>query len=78
VNRGHPFDPRAPASGIGVTATRPVPAPHRPGSAGVADFLARYERRLDHMSAGRDDRALELTSPRLRAHPNRHRMAPRI
>ena len=42
------------------------------------DFLDRYERWLNHMSAGRDNRALELTSPRLRTHPNRHRLAPKI
>ncbi len=49
-----------------------------PNVSSAADFLDWYERWLNHMSAGRDNRALELTSPRLRAHPNRHRMAPNI
>lgn len=49
----------------------------------AADFycgemeMRRHERWLNHMSAGRGNRALELTSPRLRAHPDRHRMAPK-
>ncbi len=42
------------------------------------DFLAWYERWLDHMAAGLDNRALELTSPRLHAHPNRYRLASKI
>jgi hypothetical protein len=49
-----------------------------PDVSSATDFLDWYERRLNHMGAGRDNRALELTSPRLRAHPNRHRMAPKI
>ncbi|MFD9433492.1 SMI1/KNR4 family protein [Streptomyces sp. NPDC060002] len=49
-----------------------------PDVSSAADFLDWYERWLNHMSAGRDDRALELTSPRLRTHPDRHRRAPRI
>ncbi|MFD7917206.1 SMI1/KNR4 family protein [Streptomyces sp. NPDC059752] len=49
-----------------------------PNVSSATDFLDWYERWLKHMSAGRDNRALELTSPRLRAHPNRHRMAPKI
>ncbi|MGW3339090.1 SMI1/KNR4 family protein [Streptomyces sp. NPDC001009] len=49
-----------------------------PNVTSATDFLDWYERWLDHMSTGRDNRALELTSPRLHAHPNRHRMAPRI
>ncbi|MFD4727708.1 SMI1/KNR4 family protein [Streptomyces seoulensis] len=39
-----------------------------PDVSSATDFLDWYERWLNHMSAGRDDRALELTSPRLRAH----------
>ncbi|MEV6379517.1 SMI1/KNR4 family protein [Streptomyces sp. NPDC051773] len=46
-----------------------------PNVSSATDFLDWYERWLDHMTAGRDNRALELTSPRLRAHPNRFRMA---
>ncbi|MEU6050677.1 SMI1/KNR4 family protein [Streptomyces xanthochromogenes] len=49
-----------------------------PNVSSANDFLDWYERWLNHMSAGRDNRALELTSPRLRAHPDRHRMAPRL
>ncbi|GAA1339246.1 hypothetical protein GCM10009647_082520 [Streptomyces sanglieri] len=49
-----------------------------PNVSSATDFLDWYERWLDHMSDGRDNRALELTSPRLRAHPDRHRMAPMI
>ncbi|MFB7918151.1 SMI1/KNR4 family protein [Streptomyces sp. NPDC056061] len=49
-----------------------------PNVSSATDFLDWYERWLDQMSAGRDNRALELTSPQLRAHPNRHRMAPKI
>ncbi|MEU9361595.1 SMI1/KNR4 family protein [Streptomyces sp. NPDC048301] len=49
-----------------------------PNVSSATDFLDWYERWLNHMSAGRDNRALELTSPQLRAHPNRHRMAPKI
>ncbi|MEV5491163.1 hypothetical protein AB0L47_24745 [Streptomyces bobili] len=40
----------------------------------ATDFLDWYERWLNHVSTGRDNQALELTSPRLRAHPNRHLM----
>lgn len=47
-----------------------------PNVSSAADFLAWYERWLDHMAAGKDNRALELTSPALRAHPERCRMAP--
>jgi hypothetical protein len=36
------------------------------------------ERWLNHMGAGRDNRALERTSPQLRTHPDRHRMTPKI
>ncbi|WP_060887574.1 SMI1/KNR4 family protein [Streptomyces caniscabiei] len=46
-----------------------------PNVSSATDFLDWYERWLDHMTAGCDNRALELTSPRLRAHPNRFRMA---
>ena len=49
-----------------------------PNVSSATDFLDWYERWLDQMNAGRDNRALELTSPRLRAHPNRHRLAPEI
>ncbi|MFJ4672735.1 SMI1/KNR4 family protein [Kitasatospora purpeofusca] len=49
-----------------------------PNVSSADDFLAWYERWLDHMTAGRDNRALELTSPHLRSHPNRHRLAPKI
>lgn len=49
-----------------------------PNVSSATDFLDWYERWLNHMSAGRDNRALELTSPQLRAHPDRHRMAPKI
>ncbi|MGW1404161.1 hypothetical protein ACWCRF_37310 [Streptomyces sp. NPDC002405] len=48
-----------------------------PGVFSAQDFLAWYERWLDHMAQGRDNRALELTSPQLRSHPNRHRLAPK-
>ncbi|MFI6583159.1 SMI1/KNR4 family protein [Embleya sp. NPDC050493] len=47
-----------------------------PNVSSAADFLAWYERWLDHIAAGKDNRALELTSPALRTHPGRHRMAP--
>lgn len=36
-----------------------------PNVSSAPDFLAWYERWLDHMAAGRDNRALALTSPRL-------------
>jgi hypothetical protein len=49
-----------------------------PNVSSAGDFLAWYERWLDHMAAGLDNRALELTSPHLRGHPNRHRLAPKI
>ncbi|MGW7365723.1 SMI1/KNR4 family protein [Streptomyces sp. NPDC054841] len=49
-----------------------------PNVSSAQDFLAWYERWLDHMAQGRDNRALELTSPQLRSHPNRHRLAPKI
>ncbi|AOT61334.1 MULTISPECIES: SMI1/KNR4 family protein [Streptomyces] len=48
-----------------------------PDVSSATDFLGWYERWLDHMGAGRDNRALELTSPRLRSHPQRYRRAPR-
>ncbi|MFE4056316.1 SMI1/KNR4 family protein [Streptomyces sp. NPDC059096] len=41
-----------------------------PDVSSAADFLGWYERWLDHMGAGRDDRALELTSPGLRTRPS--------
>ncbi|WP_308267690.1 SMI1/KNR4 family protein [Yinghuangia soli] len=47
-----------------------------PNVSSAADFLAWYERWLDHMAAGKDDRGLELTSPALRAHPGRTVWAP--
>ncbi|MFI1155014.1 hypothetical protein, partial [Streptomyces sp. NPDC020817] len=49
-----------------------------PNVSSASDFLAWYERWLDHMAAGLDNRALELTSPRLHAHPNRYRLASKI
>ncbi|MEU4119908.1 SMI1/KNR4 family protein [Kitasatospora sp. NPDC028055] len=49
-----------------------------PNVSSATDFLAWYERWLNQMSAGLDNRALELNSPRLHGHPNRHRMAPRL
>ncbi|MEU8762844.1 SMI1/KNR4 family protein [Streptomyces sp. NPDC048659] len=49
-----------------------------PNVSSAADFIDWYERWLDQMNAGRDNRALHLTSPRLQAHPHRYRMAPRI
>ncbi|MBD0710413.1 MULTISPECIES: SMI1/KNR4 family protein [unclassified Streptomyces] len=38
-----------------------------PDVSSATDFLAWYERWLDHLLAGRDNRDLELTSPALRA-----------
>lgn len=49
-----------------------------PNVSSATDFLDWYERWLDQMNDGRDNRALELTSPRLRSHPNRHRLARKI
>ncbi|MFJ3926257.1 hypothetical protein [Streptomyces sp. NPDC090022] len=49
-----------------------------PDVSSADDFLAWYERWLDHMTAGLDNPALELPSPHLRSHPYRHRPAPRI
>ncbi|MFD7326274.1 SMI1/KNR4 family protein [Streptomyces sp. NPDC059875] len=46
----------------------------RPNVSSAPDFLAWYERWLDHMAAGLDNRALELTSPQLRMHPTRQRL----
>ncbi|MCX5181171.1 SMI1/KNR4 family protein [Streptomyces sp. NBC_00268] len=46
-----------------------------PNVSSAPDFLAWYERWLNHMAAGQDNRALELTSPQLRAHPIRQRLA---
>ncbi|GHC93905.1 hypothetical protein GCM10010309_78690 [Streptomyces violaceochromogenes] len=46
-----------------------------PNVSSAPDFLAWYERWRDHMAAGQDNRALELTSPQLRAHPIRQRLA---
>ncbi|MEW2632867.1 SMI1/KNR4 family protein [Streptomyces sp. NPDC048389] len=45
-----------------------------PNVSSASDFLAWYERWLDHMASGRDNRALELTSPatRLRARCQAH------
>ncbi|MGJ6968089.1 SMI1/KNR4 family protein [Streptosporangium sp. G11] len=37
-----------------------------PDVSSAADFLSWYERWLDHIHAGKDNRALELTSPQLR------------
>ncbi|WP_448316803.1 SMI1/KNR4 family protein [Streptomyces sp. CO7] len=41
-----------------------------PNVSSATDFLDWYERWLNHMAAGRDNRALHLTSPRLRALPH--------
>ncbi|MEU5324610.1 SMI1/KNR4 family protein [Streptomyces sp. NPDC021056] len=49
-----------------------------PNVSSAPDFLAWYERWLDHMAAGLDNRALELTSPRLQAHANRYHLASKI
>ncbi|MEU0990305.1 SMI1/KNR4 family protein [Streptomyces sp. NPDC005953] len=49
-----------------------------PNVSSATDFLDWYERWLNHMSAGSDNRALHLTSPQLRAHPDHHRLAPGI
>ncbi|MFB6822872.1 SMI1/KNR4 family protein [Streptomyces virginiae] len=49
-----------------------------PNVSSAPDFLAWYERWLDHMAAGRDNRVLSLTSPRLHAHPQAYRMAPKV
>ncbi|WP_406293545.1 SMI1/KNR4 family protein [Embleya sp. NBC_00888] len=49
-----------------------------PNVSSARDFLGWYERWLDHMAAGKDNRALELTSPALRAHPGRSRLAPNL
>jgi hypothetical protein len=49
-----------------------------PNVSSAADFLAWYERWLDHMARGLDNRATELTSPQLRSHPTRHRLAPKM
>ena len=48
-----------------------------PDVSSAGDFLAWYGRWLDHMTGGLDNRALELTSPQLRSHPDRHRLAPK-
>jgi hypothetical protein len=45
-----------------------------PNVSSASDFLAWYERWLDHMGAGRDNEALALTSPEIHdliAHPRR-------
>lgn len=44
-----------------------------PNVSSATDFLAWYERWLDHMLDGRDNRDLELTSPALRAPLDRAR-----
>ncbi|MEU5893634.1 SMI1/KNR4 family protein [Streptomyces sp. NPDC047461] len=49
-----------------------------PNVSSAPDFLAWYERWLDQMAHGRDNRALALTSPPLRAHPHNYRLAPRL
>ncbi|MFC4883959.1 hypothetical protein ACFPK5_01975 [Streptomyces beijiangensis] len=49
-----------------------------PDVSSAPDFLAWYERWLDHLAAGKDNRALELTSPQLGAYPDRHRLASKI
>lgn len=47
-----------------------------PHVSSAPDFLAWYERWLDPMSAGRDNRALWLTSPALHARLHRRRREP--
>ncbi|QMU73458.1 SMI1/KNR4 family protein [Streptacidiphilus sp. P02-A3a] len=42
-----------------------------PNVSSASDFLAWYERWLDHMASGRDNRALELTSPAARHQTSR-------
>ncbi|MGW7207538.1 hypothetical protein [Streptomyces sp. NPDC054837] len=49
-----------------------------PNVSSAPDFLAWYERWLDQMADGRDNRALAQTSPPLRAHPHNYRLAPRL
>ncbi|MGW6571843.1 SMI1/KNR4 family protein [Streptomyces sp. NPDC054945] len=49
-----------------------------PNVSSAPDFLAWYERWLDHMAAGRDNRALVLTSPGLHVHPHAYRTASEI
>ncbi|MER5207523.1 SMI1/KNR4 family protein [Streptomyces sp. NPDC002825] len=49
-----------------------------PNVSSAPDFLAWYERWLDQMAAGQDNRALLLTSPRLHVHPRQYRLSPRI
>ncbi|MET7370856.1 SMI1/KNR4 family protein [Streptomyces sp. NPDC005566] len=49
-----------------------------PNVSSAPDFIAWYERWLDQMAAGQDNRALELTSPRLHAHSHRWSLASRI
>ncbi|GAA5030387.1 SMI1/KNR4 family protein [Streptomyces siamensis] len=49
-----------------------------PNVSSAPDFLAWYERWLNHMAAGMDNRALQLTSPTLHAHPHRYRLAPKL
>ncbi|MEV7883727.1 hypothetical protein ACWD3I_06970 [Streptomyces sp. NPDC002817] len=43
-----------------------------PSVSSATDYLAWYERWLDHMLDGRDNRDLELTSPALRAPVDRN------
>ncbi|MFB6839065.1 SMI1/KNR4 family protein [Streptomyces sp. NPDC056361] len=49
-----------------------------PNVSSAPDFLSWYERWLDHMAAGRDNRTLHLTSPRFHAHPQHYRLAPKL
>jgi hypothetical protein len=48
-----------------------------PDVSSAADFLSWYERWLDHVYAGKDNRALELTSPQLQV-VREYRMAPAL
>lgn len=66
--------PPSPADG----GHRPTDGFWGPSVSSAPDFLAWYERWLDHMAAGRDNRVLSLTSPRLHAHPQAYRMAPKV
>jgi hypothetical protein len=45
-----------------------------PNVSSASDFLAWYERWLDHMAAGRDNRALGLTSPQFSVRPIQQRL----
>ncbi|MFF2785664.1 hypothetical protein ACFVT6_02625 [Streptomyces sp. NPDC058049] len=57
-----------------------LPQPYRDflmnmGGSGASPYYGRW---LDHMTAGLDNRALGVTSPRLHAHPHGYRMASKV